>query len=134
MRKILIIFSIGILAGTYSYCRDGLLLRTDEQVQIPRERRIPDASDVTNRAKEFLEIQRKLFDMERNVIQQDQELKQLAEQIKQLQQQLREKVEERLKINEEYQSLKQRREQIRQEYIKGNLKPKEPPINKFERR
>ncbi|MCM8758564.1 MAG: hypothetical protein NC906_02165 [Candidatus Omnitrophica bacterium] len=47
---------------------------------------------------------------------------------------LREKVEDKLKTNEEYQSLKQRKEQIRQDYIKANFKPKEHPVKRFERR
>ncbi len=117
---------LGVFVAVFAYCRDGTVWKTNEQIQVQIEKRMPEPSEVAGKAKEFLEIQKKLFDMERETIQQDQELKQMAEQIKQLQQQLRERIEEKLKTNEEYQSLKQRREQIRQEYIKANLKPKEP--------
>jgi len=60
--------------------------------------------------------------IEKNVIQQDQELKQLAEQIKVLQTQLRNRIEEKLKDNMDYQTLKQRREQIRLEYQRTDFK------------
>ncbi|MCX7705288.1 MAG: hypothetical protein N2115_03395 [bacterium] len=132
MEKFLIL--IFLLAGLYAYCRDGSFSRTSEQIQGQTEKRMLEPSEIASKAKEFLEIQKKLFDMEKDVIQQDPELKQIAEQIKQLQQQLRERVEEKLKTNEEYQSLRQRREQIRQEYTRAGFKPNQPPVRRFERK
>lgn len=105
-----------------AYCRDFPSLRANQQVPPPAENQAPQAPEMAEKVKEFFEIQKKMFEMEKGVIQQDKELQELAEQIKQLQQQLRQKIEEKLKDNEEYQSLKTRREQIRQTYKNINLK------------
>ncbi|MCM8814485.1 MAG: hypothetical protein NC931_00650 [Candidatus Omnitrophica bacterium] len=115
MKKVMIITGICGVFLTFAHGRDAPLLRTSQH-QPSLEKVAPGTPEIAGKVKELLEIQKKMFDIERNVIQQDQELKQLVEQIRQLQQQLREKIEERLKDNEEYQTMKKRREQIRQEY------------------
>lgn len=122
MKKILgFILLIGLIA-TCAYSKDFPALRTNQQAQPPAESQSPQAPEMAEKVKEFFEIQKKMFEMEKGVIQQDKELQQMAEQIKQLQQQLREKIEEKLKENDEYQSLKNRREQIRQTYKNINIR------------
>ncbi|MGB9642010.1 MAG: hypothetical protein ACP5JO_07205 [Candidatus Ratteibacteria bacterium] len=129
MKKIMAIFLITIFAGTFLYGRDMTVIRINEPGQAPGDNPAPDKSELAGRLKEFLEIQKKMFDIERTVIQQDQELKQLAEQIKSLQAELRNRIEEKLKDNQDYQALKQRRDQIRLEYQKAGFKK----INNFKK-
>ncbi|MCM8763800.1 MAG: hypothetical protein NC907_05735 [Candidatus Omnitrophica bacterium] len=115
-KAIAIIGILGIVTGCV-YGRETPLLKISQQQPFMKEP-AQGAPEIAGKVKELIEIQKKMFDIERNVIQQDQELKQIAEQIRQLQQQLREKIEQKLKDNEEYQVMKQRREQIRQQYKK----------------
>ncbi len=129
MKKILIIVSgIGIL-GALAYCREAPVLKTNDPVQSQAENLPQWKSNLAGTVKEILDIQKKMSDIQRNIIQQDQELKQLAEQIRILREQMKVKLEDRLKDNEEYQALKQRREQIRAQYIKTGTKR----IEKFHR-
>ncbi len=133
MKKItLSLISLGILV-TFTYGKNVPVSKVNERNQLSQEKRLAEAPEIASRMKEFVEIQKKMFDIERNAIQQDQELKQMAEQIRQLQQQLRERIEERLKSNDEYQSLKQRRDRIKQEYRKIDVK-KSDEIRRFEKK
>ncbi|HOK80663.1 MAG TPA: hypothetical protein PK303_04760 [bacterium] len=122
MKKIVIILFVAIFSGTLLYSGDMPVIRMNEPGQAPG-----DNPALAGKVKELLEIQKKMFDIERTVIQQDQELKQLAEQIRSLQAQLRNRIEEKLKDNQDYQALKQRRDQIRLEYRKVGFKK----INNF---
>ncbi|HOJ30905.1 MAG TPA: hypothetical protein PK165_02800 [bacterium] len=117
MKKVVVILLAVTFAGTLVYGRDMPVIRMNEPGQAPG-----DNPALAGKVKELLEIQKKMFDIERTVIQQDQELKQLAEQIKVLQTQLRNRIEEKLKDNMDYQTLKQRREQIRLEYQRTDFK------------
>lgn len=125
MRKLSIAIVIWLLAGAVSYGRDRLFIRANEPGQLHPEIQAPLQGEVSSKVKEFFEIQKKMFDIEKQAIQQDQELRQLAEQIRLLQKQLRERVEEKLKVNEEYQSLKQKKEEIRESFLKANVKRKD---------
>lgn len=122
MKKILIIvLAIGVL-GVIAYCRDAPVIRTSKQVPDRPENIAQKKAELAGTVRETIDIQSKIWKIQRTVIQQDPELKQLAEQIRALQEQLKTKLEERLKDNEEYQSLKQRREQIKTQYIRHSKK------------
>lgn len=122
MKKILIaILAIGVLAAV-GYCRDASVLRTNEPVQGRPKNFFQEKQDLAGTVKETIDINNKIWEIQRKVIQQDPELKQLAEQIRALQEQLRTKLEERLTNNEEYQSLKKRREQIKVQYLRQSKK------------
>ncbi len=116
MKKLTIMILALCIVITAGYGRDLPARKTNVAPGSFSEKVISDTAEVGKKVKEFLEIQKKMFDIERNAIQQDEDLKRLAEQIRQLQQQLRERVEEKLKANEEYQALKQQRDQIKDQY------------------
>ncbi|MCM8804112.1 MAG: hypothetical protein NC833_02525 [Candidatus Omnitrophica bacterium] len=65
---------------------------------------------------EGMEIRRRIIEIERQIIENDPELKILDEQIKKLQKQLNDKLQEKLSTNTEYQELKQKMEQIHQQW------------------
>jgi len=136
MKKILCLFMISGMLMTASYNKAAAGVGKNQTVQSPPEscvKPFQTKEELSSKTKEILEIQRKMFDIEKTAINQDRELKQMAEQIKTLQKQMRARLEANLRDNKEYQLLKQRRDEIKTQYIKSHqekMKKFPPPSHK----
>lgn len=128
MKKILMLVLAVCIISCRAYCKDTPVMKAGAPIPPHEENRGPGNPELAGTVKEILDIQKRMSDIERSTIHQDQDLKQIALQIKALQEQLRGKLQDKLKNNEEYQSLKQRRNQIKAQYIKvGHKKTEQSP-------
>jgi len=126
MKNFVLITLITVFLTGITFGMDVPVRRTNENFQKIEDSHRPETYFLAGRVKEFLEIQKRMNDIQKSVIQQDQELRQLAEQIRVLQEQLRNRVEDKLKDNQEYQLLKQKRQQIYEQYKKsGAFEPRD---------
>ena len=87
---------------------------------------LPDRQ-ISAKIRDAWEIQKKMAEIEKNAIEQDQELKQMAVQIQTLHKQLVEKLQGKLQNNQEYQNLKVKRAQMRNDLMKLNVRFKAAP-------